>query len=176
MNVSHYQNLYFKLKKNTTKLFERVVKCLECTGDTMPSRSEIILSNIIVSTPEKWDVISRKGTGDSDLVSQTKLIIIDEVHILASDRGPVLESLVARTYMQMEHQQSKIRLVALSATLPNFIDVANFLKIDLKKGLFFFDGRFRSTPLGNFEKYGFGFINLMASKVIARFLFHLNKF
>ena len=115
----------------------------------MPSREEIGAAQIIVSTPEKWDVVTRKGTSsESDLASQTRLIVIDEVHILASERGPVLESLVARTYLQIERQQSKIRIVALSATLPNYLDVASFLKVDFAKGLFFFDKRFRSTPLG----------------------------
>jgi activating signal cointegrator complex subunit 3 len=37
--------------------------------------------------------------------------------------------------------------VGLSATLPNYIDVAKFLKVDPMKGLFFFDGRFRPVPL-----------------------------
>ncbi|MEN2499735.1 MAG: activating signal cointegrator 1 complex subunit, partial [Marteilia pararefringens] len=123
------------------------LKALECTGDTLPSRKEIESSNIIVSTPEKWDIITRKSTGDTDLVSICKLLIIDEVHLLASDRGAVLESIVARLFIQIEKQQSKIRIVALSATLPNYIDIAKFLKIEMQKGLFVFDDRFRSTPL-----------------------------
>ena len=40
-----------------------------------------------------------------------------------------------------------IRIVGLSATLPNYQDVARFLNVDPKKGLFFFDGRFRPVPL-----------------------------
>lgn len=40
-----------------------------------------------------------------------------------------------------------IRIVGLSATLPNYMDVARFLNVDPKKGLFFFDGRFRPVPL-----------------------------
>lgn len=40
-----------------------------------------------------------------------------------------------------------IRIVGLSATLPNYIDVANFLRVDPYQGLFFFDGRFRPVPL-----------------------------
>jgi activating signal cointegrator complex subunit 3 len=40
-----------------------------------------------------------------------------------------------------------IRIVGLSATLPNYMDVAKFLNVDPKKGLFFFDSRFRPVPL-----------------------------
>jgi activating signal cointegrator complex subunit 3 len=41
-----------------------------------------------------------------------------------------------------------IRIVGLSATLPNYIDVARFLHVNPYLGLFFFDGRFRPVPLG----------------------------
>ena len=40
-----------------------------------------------------------------------------------------------------------IRIVGLSATLPNYIDVARFLNVNPYSGLFFFDGRFRPVPL-----------------------------
>lgn len=63
------------------------------------------------------------------------------------DRGPVLEALVARTLRQVESSQSMIRIVGLSATLPNYKDIALFLRVNLYKGLFYFDGRFRPVPL-----------------------------
>ena len=49
---------------------------------------------------------------------------------------------------QVETSQSMIRIVGLSATLPNYIDVAKFLHVNPMRGLFFFDGRFRPVPLG----------------------------
>ena len=81
------------------------------------------------------------------LALSVKLLIIDEVHLLHDDRGPVLESLVARTIRQIETSQKIIRIIGLSATLPNYIDVARFLQVDPFTGLFFFDGRFRPVPL-----------------------------
>jgi len=36
-----------------------------------------------------------------------------------------------------------VRLVGLSATLPNFEDVAAFLRVKAEKGLFYFDNSFR---------------------------------
>jgi replicative superfamily II helicase len=47
----------------------------------------------------------------------------------------------------MERYHVEVRIVGLSATLPNYPDVAQFLGVDLEKGLFFFDGRFRPIPL-----------------------------
>ena len=51
-------------------------------------------------------------------------------------------------YFQVESSQSMIRIVGLSATLPNYLDVARFLRVNPYEGLFFFDGRFRPVPLG----------------------------
>ena len=66
-----------------------------------------------------------------DLVSNPiRLLIIDEIHLLHDDRGPVLESIVARTIRQVEATQEMTRIVGLSATLPNFDDVADFLRCD----------------------------------------------
>ena len=49
--------------------------------------------------------------------------------------------------IKVESSQNMIRIVGLSATLPNYLDVANFLRVNLHQGLFFFDGRFRPVPL-----------------------------
>lgn len=73
----------------------------ELTGDMQLTKSEIMQTQMIVTTPEKWDVVSRKGTGDIALTSIVKLLIIDEVHLLHGDRGPVVEAVVARTLRQV---------------------------------------------------------------------------
>ncbi|XP_071801677.1 activating signal cointegrator 1 complex subunit 3-like [Asterias amurensis] len=120
----------------------------ELTGDMQLTKSEIAKTQMLVTTPEKWDVVTRKSTGDIALTQLVKLLIIDEVHLLHEDRGAVIESLVARTLRQVESSQSMIRIVGLSATLPNYMDVARFLNVNPYIGLFFFDGRFRPVPLG----------------------------
>jgi antiviral helicase SLH1 len=135
----------------TEKLGKRLawlgIKCREYTGDMHLTKAEIVQTQIIVTTPEKWDVVTRKGTGDTELVQKVRLLIIDEVHMLHDERGAVLESLVARTERQVESTQSLIRIVGLSATLPNYIDVADFLKVNRYTGLFYFDASFRPVPL-----------------------------
>lgn len=119
----------------------------ELTGDMQLSKAEIMATNMLVTTPEKWDVVTRKSTGDVSLTQLVKLLIIDEVHLLHDDRGPVIESLVARTQRLVESAQSMIRIVGLSATLPNYLDAADFLKVNRYIGLFFFDSGFRPVPL-----------------------------
>ncbi|KAK3060481.1 hypothetical protein LTS18_008461, partial [Coniosporium uncinatum] len=135
----------------TEKLGKRLawlgVRARELTGDMHLTKAEILDTQIIVTTPEKWDVVTRKSTGDTELVQKVRLLIIDEVHMLHDERGAVLESLVARTERQVESTQSLIRIVGLSATLPNYIDVADFLKVNRMAGLFYFDASFRPVPL-----------------------------
>ncbi|KAJ4305314.1 putative steryl acetyl hydrolase mug81 [Kalmusia sp. IMI 367209] len=135
----------------TEKLGKRLawlgIKARELTGDMHLTKAEILDTQIIVTTPEKWDVVTRKSTGDTELVQKVRLLIIDEVHMLHDERGAVLESLVARTQRQVESTQSLIRIVGLSATLPNYVDVADFLRVNKMAGMFYFDASFRPVPL-----------------------------
>ncbi|KAK4699669.1 hypothetical protein P7C70_g6591, partial [Phenoliferia sp. Uapishka_3] len=125
------------------------VRVRELTGDMKLSKAEVEETGVIVTTPEKWDVVTRKGagTGDGEVAEKVKLLIIDEVHLLHEDRGAVIESIVARTLRQVESSQTVIRIVGLSATLPNYVDVADFLRVNREKGLFYFDASFRPVPL-----------------------------
>ncbi|VDO39800.1 unnamed protein product [Haemonchus placei] len=122
---------------------------------------------MLVLTPEKWDVVTRKGSSDNSLTSLVRLLIIDEVHLLHDDRGPVIETIVARTLRQVEMSQTGIRIVGLSATLPNYADVARFLRVNPYKGLFFFDGRFRPVPLTQKDTWICSFRSHSARKVIS---------
>ena len=91
--------------------------------------------------------MTRKSLGDISLSLLVRLLIIDEVHLLHDERGSVIETIVARTLRQVESSQKMIRIIGLSATLPNYLDVARFLNVNTRSGLFFFDGRFRPVPL-----------------------------
>lgn len=118
----------------------------ELTGDHQLTREQIAATQVIVCTPEKWDIITRKG-GEKTFTSLVRLIIIDEIHLLHDERGPILEALVARTIRNIQTTQEDVRLVGLSATLPNYQDVATFLRIKPETGLFYFDNSFRPVAL-----------------------------
>mmetsp|Transcript_22044 Transcript_22044/g.47942 ORF Transcript_22044/g.47942 Transcript_22044/m.47942 type:complete len:2140 (-) Transcript_22044:37-6456(-) len=139
------------LAQEVTEKFSSKLKPLgiivkELTGDMQLSRAEAEAAHILVTTPEKWDVVTRKG-GDGSLGATCGLLIIDEVHLLADERGAVIESVVARLHRWVESSQRQVRLVGLSATLPNHEDVATFLRVDKKNGLFFFGPEHRPVPL-----------------------------
>lgn len=146
--VAPMKALAAEMVENFGKRFKSMgISVRELTGDMQLTKAEIAQTQMIITTPEKWDVITRKGAGDVALISLVKLLIIDEVHLLHGERGPVVEALVARTLRLVESTQNMIRIVGLSATLPNYIDVARFLRVNPMVGLFYFDGRFRPVPL-----------------------------
>lgn len=108
----------------TTKFTPIGLKCAELTGDSDASDVRNVQSaNIIITTPEKWDSITRKWKDHEKLMRLIKVFLIDEVHILKEDRGAVLEAVVSR----MKSIGTDVRFVALSATVPNFHDVAAWL-------------------------------------------------
>ncbi|CAL8084433.1 unnamed protein product [Calicophoron daubneyi] len=134
------------------------IKVDELTGDHQLSREQIYDTQVIVCTPEKWDVITRRGGDERAYISLVRLIIFDEIHLLHDDRGPILEAIIARTLRGVEATAAVnganelgagagVRLVGLSATLPNYEDVATFLRVDCSKGLFYFDNSYRPVPL-----------------------------
>ncbi|KAE8216301.1 hypothetical protein CF327_g478 [Tilletia walkeri] len=135
------------VRKFSKRLAYLGIKVREFTGDMQLTRQEIAETQMIVTTPEKWDVATRKPTGEGELATKVKLLIIDEVHLLHEERGAVIETIVARTLRLVESSQSLIRIVGLSATLPNYVDVADFLRVNRYQGLFYFDSSFRPVPL-----------------------------
>ena len=161
--IAPMKSLVQEMVANFTKrLASYNIKVAELTGDHQLSTEQIVQTQIIVCTPEKWDVVTRKG-GERSYTKIVRLIIFDEIHLLHDDRGPVLECLVARMIRSVETTQEEIRLVGLSATLPNYEDVATFLRVDKKTGLFYFDNSFRPVPLE--QQY----IGITEKKAVKRF-------
>lgn len=79
---------------------------------------------------EKWDSMTRKWRDYKSLVQLVKLFLIDEVHQLNDEtRGPTMEAIVSRmktiqaSMSWGEGSRSKLRLIAISATIPNIADV-----------------------------------------------------
>ena len=54
---------------------------LELTGDVTPDLKALKNADVLITTPEKWDGISRNWQHRS-YVQQVALVIIDEIHLL----------------------------------------------------------------------------------------------
>jgi ATP-dependent DNA helicase HFM1/MER3 len=101
--------------------------CAELTGDTDQAHLRHVQSaSIIITTPEKWDSMTRKWRDHRRLMELVKLFLIDEVHTLQDRRGATLEAVVSR----MKSIGSDVRFLALSATVPNSQDIATWLGKD----------------------------------------------
>ena len=100
------------------------LQCAELTGDTDFNQLKAVQNaSIIITTPEKWDSVTRKWKDHAKLMQLVKLFLVDEVHILKDTRGATLEAVVSR----MKSVGSNVRFVALSATVPNSEDIATWL-------------------------------------------------
>ena len=76
---------------------------LECTGDESPPQQLVDAANVLILTPEKYDVLTRHMDPENPLYLRQKLLILDEVHLLGvPGRGPVLETIVCRVKQAVE--------------------------------------------------------------------------
>ncbi|WP_160134962.1 DEAD/DEAH box helicase [Halococcus salsus] len=90
--------------------------------DLVPHRAE--RADILVMTPEKVDSATRKHDSPRyGFITDVSCCVIDEVHLLDSEkRGSVLEVTISRLRRLCDP-----RVVALSATMPNVDDIADWL-------------------------------------------------
>jgi ATP-dependent DNA helicase HFM1/MER3 len=78
---------------------DRGIVCTTITGDANATSSygEIAKSHLILTTPEKWDSITRRWNDYVVLLGSVKLLLVDEVHMIGEkDRGSCLESVISR--------------------------------------------------------------------------------
>ncbi|KAL5370072.1 U5 small nuclear ribonucleoprotein helicase, Pre-mRNA splicing helicase BRR2 2 [Cryptosporidium parvum] len=138
-------------RKYSVALQELRIKVVEVTSDAAVPKEVIDRNHIIVTVPEKLDIMTRTytfddNTGQVNLFNSLQCVILDEIHMLGDERGPSVEAIVSRILYNVEISQRPIRLVGLSATLPNWEDFATFLNVN-KNDAFFFSQALRPTPL-----------------------------
>ncbi|KAF0931605.1 hypothetical protein E2562_005569 [Oryza meyeriana var. granulata] len=127
-----------KLRDWNMKLGSLGINCLEMTGDNeFYNIKSIHDADLILTTPEKFDSVSRHGIRDGGLgfFSDIALVLIDEVHLLNDPRGAALEAVVSRIKMlsrlgtMTSAPLANVRFIAVSATIPNIEDIAEWLAV-----------------------------------------------
>jgi ATP-dependent DNA helicase HFM1/MER3 len=114
------------------------LRCVELTGDSGgdgASATHLSDVDIILTTPEKFDAVTRRNKGRDGLsfLADIGLVLLDEVHTLSDDRGPALEAVMSRLKLMGASPQlaasplSRLRCVGVSATIPNICDLAAWL-------------------------------------------------
>ena len=139
-----------------SRAFGRInLSVVEVTGDSemTQSLSRVAKASIIITTPEKWDSLTRTWRKHAFLLGSITLLLIDEVHHLSEDRGAVLEAVVVRMrklredYTQLKNSAARpSRVLALSASLPNVNDIGQWLGCT-ENSIHYFDETFRPVPL-----------------------------
>lgn len=118
----------------------------ELTGETQADLKLLERGQIILSTPEKWDVLSRRWKQRKN-VQGLALFLADELHLIGGEKGPVLEVVVSRMrYISSQVEGSKIRIVGLSSSLANAKDLGEWIGAS-SHGLFNFPPAVRPVPL-----------------------------
>lgn len=80
-----------------------------------------VRGDLVVTTYEKLDSILRN---EPDVARSITVIVVDEIHYVGDmERGPTLESLISRILSLNKQPQ----LVGLSATVPNAMEIAEWL-------------------------------------------------
>lgn len=100
------------------------------TGDSDPAEiadlNDLSAYQIIITTPEKFDALTRRWKDHCSIVDAVRLVLIDEVHLVGDkQRGPTLEAIVSRIKTFPQNQQ--IRFISVSAFLPNIEDISRWL-------------------------------------------------
>lgn len=126
------------------------------TGD-FDSRDEWLgEADIIVTTSEKADSLIRNQAG---WIRKISMLVIDEVHLIDSaKRGAVIEILVAK----LRKINPSARIMALSATIPNADEIAEWLDAILVKS------EWRPVPLYEGVFYPGKILNVDGEKLVER--------
>ncbi len=80
--------------------------------------------DILVATAEKCDSLLRSGAGGFENIG---VLIMDEIHLIATDRGPVYEIIISK----FRKLFPEIQILALSATIGNSIELSDWLNAKL---------------------------------------------
>ena len=115
------------------------------TGDYDSASHYLQRFDMIFSTYEKVDSLLRHK---AEWLKDVGILIVDEVHMLGTDRGPTLEMAITKFLATNPH----IRVVCLSATIPNANQIAEWLSarlvqsdyrpVPLREGVYY-DGEIR---------------------------------
>ena len=107
----------------------------EYTGDSsMRFPSSLSCHTILCTTPEKLDLATRQWKSKVNVFAQISVLVVDEIHMLGDPRGAVLEAMVSRILFISDQngeagKADPIRIVGLSATVPNYFDIARWLRV-----------------------------------------------
>lgn len=139
----------------STKHHFKDLKVSICTGDyrmTTARIKELDAADVIVMTPEMLASRTRNCKSEkSNFLKNVKVIIFDESHLLTvPSRGDHIEIAL----MKMTEINPDVRVVLLSATMPNVDEICEWVSKLTNRDTYFLESTYRPCPLGiHYEKY-----------------------
>lgn len=115
--------MYAEWNSKFSKLGRKVIIL---TGETGTDLKLLAKGNIIISTPEKWDVLSRRWKQRKN-VQNVNLFIVDDLQLIGGEEGPVMEIVCSRMRYIASQTEKPIRIIALSTSLSNARDISQWL-------------------------------------------------
>lgn len=85
-------------------------------------------SHLVLSTPEKWDFLSRRWK-TRKVLQNIRLLLVDDLHLLNSPIGSTLEVCLSRMRYISAQLPQPTRIVAVANSLSNAKDVAEWLGV-----------------------------------------------
>lgn len=142
------------------------MRVMQSTGDYDRAEPWLHGGDLIIATNEKMDSLIRHR---ASWLRDINLVVADEIHLLRdSHRGPTLEIVLTR----LRSMNSELRVIALSATIPNAREISDWLgarliqsewrPVPLREGVYFNgaaifnDGTIKWIP----EESNFDVVNL----------------
>merc|ERR1719149_301933 len=95
--------------------------------------------------PQRWDMLSRRWKQRKN-VQNVSLLLVDEMQLIGGEVGPVLEVVISRMRYISSQTDNKVRILALSTSLANAKDLAEWIGCS-HHGLFNFHSNVRPVPL-----------------------------
>ena len=130
-----------KYEDFSNKYREINMRVIQSTGDYDSAEPWLHQGDLIIATNEKMDSLIRHR---ASWLRDISLVVTDEIHLLGDPhRGPTLEIVLTR----LRYMNPDIRLIALSATIPNAREISDWLgaklvqsewrPVPLKEGVYF---------------------------------------
>ena len=131
------------------------------TGDMSSDLKLLAHANVVVATPEQWDVLSRRWKQRRH-VQNISLFVADDAHMIGADNGPVLEIVCSRMRYMASQLERTLRTIVLSVPVANAREMGSWCGVT-SSNVFNFHPSVRPVPL-ELHVQGFNAAHARASK------------
>lgn len=93
-------------------------KVVMLTGETSTDLKLLGKGDIIISTPDKWDILSRRWKQRKN-VQNVSLFIVDEIHLIGGENGVrliILSLIVSASFMLYNDKYNVVKVMLFKAS------------------------------------------------------------